>query len=1007
MSFIRNLLGGSKSEREIRRFQPLVDEINGIYASLESKPLEQLIERLAEIRQEVATARETAKQEAADSPDRDEDIYRAEGGILDLRLAEVFAIVKDACRRLMGKDFKVLGQALVWDMIPYDVQLLGGVVLHRGRIAEMKTGEGKTLAATMPMILNALTGRGVHLITVNDYLAQRDSQWMGEIYDLLGISVGCILNQMSSEERRRVYACDITYGTNNEFGFDYLRDNMAVSPEDQVQRGHAYAIVDEVDSVLIDEARTPLIISGQVDNPTDTRYTEIKPKVAQLVRSQTHLVNALVAEAQELWEQDEYAAATKLLISSRGMPKNSKLMKMYQETGVQSSIRSVENDYLRDKKLHELDEELLFFVDEKSHIIDLTDKGRNHVSPDNPDAFVIPDLGEAFHTIENNPEHSEEAKVRLKGEAQALHSERSNTIHHVTQMLRGYTLYEKDVEYVVQDGKVLIVDEFTGRILPGRRYSDGLHQALEAKEGVVIEKETQTVATITIQNYFRLYDKLGGMTGTAATEAQEFAQIYKLEVTTIPTHEPVVRTDHEDLVYKTKREKYAAILDEIETRHHAGQPILVGTISVEVSETIARMLKRRSIPHNVLNAKHHQQEAEIITRAGQAGAVTIATNMAGRGTDIKLGAGVKEVGGVHILGTERHESRRIDLQLRGRSGRQGDPGSSVFFLCLEDDLMRLFSPERIARLMDRMGVPDGEVITHRFVTKSIERAQKRVESRNFGIRKHLLEYDNVMNQQREIVYDRRNYALHGEDLLPEVEKMIADLGESVLRSDNVAVDGVPDLDAFRNEVGKALLIDFQSGPADNGEPENIQRLFHEQATAQYTLKRSLAEPQAIAALERYVFIRTIDEKWQQHLYSMDQLREGINLRAYGQKNPLLEYKSEAFEIFVEMLDDVNRTTLRRLFQVRISGLEEQRPALQRVGRQLQTSHAEAVNMGFVPTAQPSPGEQPQRQLAAGPGGPQVAVPPARRVPVHTAVKVGRNDLCPCGSGKKYKKCHGS
>ncbi|MEE9161799.1 MAG: SEC-C metal-binding domain-containing protein, partial [Candidatus Neomarinimicrobiota bacterium] len=584
-------------------------------------------------------------------------------------------------------------------------------------------------------------------------------------------------------------------------------------------------------------------------------------------------------------------------------------------------------------------------------------------------------------------------------------SERSNTIHHITQMLRGYTLYEKDVEYVVQDGKVLIVDEFTGRILPGRRYSDGLHQALEAKEGVVIEKETQTVATITIQNYFRLYDKLGGMTGTAATEAQEFGQIYKLEVTSIPTHEPVIRADHEDLVYKTRREKYAAILEEIETRHHAGQPILVGTISVEVSETIARMLKRRSIPHNVLNAKQHQQEAEIIVRAGQAGAVTIATNMAGRGTDIKLGEGVKELGGVHILGTERHESRRIDLQLRGRSGRQGDPGSSVFFLCLEDDLMRLFSPERIARLMDRMGVPEGEVITHRFVTKSIERAQKRVESRNFGIRKHLLEYDNVMNQQREIVYDRRNFALHGEDLLPEVEKMIADLGESLLRSDNVAVDGVPDLDAFRHEVGSALLIDFQAGPADNGEPEDIQRLFQEQAAAQYTLKRSLAEPQAFAALERYVFIRTIDEKWQQHLYSMDQLREGINLRAYGQKNPLLEYKSEAFEIFVEMLDDVNRTTLRRLFQVRISGLEERRPALQRVGRQLQTSHAEAVNMGFVPTTQPSLVQQPQGQLAAGPGGPQVA--PARRVPVHAAVKVGRNDPCPCGSGKKYKKCHGS
>ncbi len=1005
MSFIRKILGGTKSERDIRSFRPLVDEINATYATLEEKPPEYLVGRLKEIQQEVADAREAVKQAVPESPERDEEIYQAEQDLLDQRLTEVFAIVKDACRRLMGKEFKILGQAMVWDMIPFDVQLLGAIILHKGRIAEMKTGEGKTLAATMPVVLNALTGRGVHIITVNDYLAERDSQWMGEVYELLGLSVGCILNQMTPDERRLVYGCDITYGTNNEFGFDYLRDNMSVSPEDQVQRGYVYGIVDEVDSVLIDEARTPLIISGQVDSPIDARYTEVKPKVQQLIRTQTNLVNSLVAEAEKEWEKEEYAAATKLLIASRGMPKNSKLMKMFQETGVKTAMRSVENNYMRDKKLHELDEELYFFIDEKSHIIDLTEKGHVHISPDNPDAFIIPDLGEAFHAIENDSSLSPEQRLQKKGEIQEIHSERSNTIHHISQLLRAYTLYEKDVEYVVQDGKVLIVDEFTGRVLPGRRYSDGLHQALEAKEGVVIEKETQTIATITIQNYFRMYEKLAGMTGTAATEAQEFAQIYKLEVTAIPTHEPVIRADNEDLVYKTKREKYNAILDWIEELHHKGQPILVGTTSVEVSETLARMLKRRGIPHNVLNAKQHQREAEIVLRAGQRGAVTIATNMAGRGTDIKLGEDVTEVGGLHILGTERHESRRIDLQLRGRSGRQGDPGSSVFFLSLEDDLMRLFSSDRIARLMDRMGLPEGEVITHRFVTKSIERAQKRVESRNYGIRKHLLEYDDVMNRQREIIYDRRNYALHGQDLLPEVEEMIPELTDSLLLSEATVTDGMIDFESLRHELGNILLLDFQVGESTDGDLETVKKSILEQAMAQYTFKRSLAEPEAFTHFERYVILRTVDEKWQQHLYSMDQLREGINLRAYGQKDPLLEYKREASDIFMEMLDDINRTTLRRLFGVRIAGLEEQRPQLRRVGRQLQTSHAEAINMGFMAGGGPAP-QQPQGQPAmAGMGG--ARVPPAQQKPIKVAEKVGRNDPCPCGSGKKYKKCHGS
>ncbi|MCH8049249.1 preprotein translocase subunit SecA [Patescibacteria group bacterium] len=1004
MSILNKLFGGTKSERDIRGFGPQVEEINAIFATLESKSDDDLIARLGEIRQEIADARDAAREAALESEELDDMLQAAEQEVVETRLTEVFAIVKDACRRLLGSEIKILNQEMTWNMVPFDVQLMGGMVLHKGRIAEMKTGEGKTLVATMPMVLNSLTGRGVHLITVNDYLAQRDSQWMGQVYRSLGLSVGCILNSMSPAERREQYACDITYGTNNEFGFDYLRDNMSVTPEDQVQRGHVFAIVDEVDSVLIDEARTPLIISGQVDAPIDTTYDELKPSVEKLVRQQTNLVNRLVAEAEAQWEEEEYAAATQLLIASRGMPKNRKLMKMYQETGVKAAIRTVENDYMRDKKLTEIDEQLYFFVDEKSHIIDLTDMGRQFIAPDDPEAFIIPDIGEAFHTLEADSSLSDEERLKKKEEVQDLHAERSNTIHHISQLLRGYTLFEKDVEYVVQDGKVLIVDEFTGRVLPGRRYSDGLHQALEAKERVVIEKETQTVATVTIQNYFRMYEKLSGMTGTAETEASEFAQIYKMEVTVIPTHVPVVRKDEDDMVFKTKREKYNAILEEIEDKYKKGQPSLVGTVSVEVSETLSRMLKRRKIPHNVLNAKQHQREAEIVVLAGQRSAVTIATNMAGRGTDIKLGEGVAEAGGLHIIGTERHESRRIDLQLRGRSGRQGDAGSSVFFLSLEDDLMRLFSSERIIKLMDRMGVEEGEVLTHKLITKSIERAQKRVEARNFGIRKHLLEYDDVMNNQREIIYDRRNYALLGDDVLPEVEKMVEDVTGNLLRDKAIVEDGMINHDALRHELGSIFLIDFPADTLIGQEPEEIQELVKGQAMEHYRLKRTLAEPEAFAHFERYVFVRIIDEKWQQHLYSMDQLREGINLRAYGQKNPLLEYKSEAFGMFVEMLDDINRTTLNRLFRVRIAGLEEQRPQLQRVGRQLQMSHADAGNMGFA-------GQAPPPQQAGATAGsnvqPGIRVPPAQRRPVQVMEKVGRNDPCPCGSGKKFKKCHGA
>ena len=604
------------------------------------------------------------------------------------------------------------------------------------------------------IILNAITGRGVHLITVNDYLAERDSQWMGILYEYLGLTVGCILNQMNSQQRKEMYDRDITYGTNSQFGFDYLRDNMSIRPEDQVQRGHAFAIVDEVDSVLVDEARTPLIISGNVDAPSNQQYNEWQNSIENIIRKQNQMVNKLIAEAEEALETDDKKAAVNLLMASRGAPKNKRLMKIFQQQGTQQLVHKMESEYIRDKKLNDLDEQLYFSIDERAHVIDLSERGRQYLSPEHPEKFIIPDLGEIFHEIENTEGITQHQILEKKEESQILHMERSDRIHAINQLLRAYSLYEKDIEYIVQEGKVLIVDEHTGRVLHGRRFSDGLHQALEAKEKVVIEKETQTMATITIQNYFRMYSKLAGMTGTAATEAQELMQIYKLDVIEIPTNQDIIRNDTDDLVYRTKREKYNAVVEKVKELTQKGQPVLVGTTSVEESETLGRMLKRAKIPHNVLNAKQHQKEAEVIIRAGQTSAVTIATNMAGRGTDIKLGDGVKEVGGLFILGTGRHESRRIDLQLRGRAGRQGDPGESVFFLSLEDDLMRLFGSDRIAKVMDRMGVEEGEVITHAMVTRSIERAQKKVEGRNFGIRKHLLEYDDVMNQQREIVYDR-------------------------------------------------------------------------------------------------------------------------------------------------------------------------------------------------------------------------------------------------------------
>ena len=996
---------GSRSDREVKQLYPLVDDINRLAEGFIDQSDKELKERSQELRATVIETIELAKAKAEkDNIDKDEAkkfILLAEHEKLEQILPEAFAMVKETCRRMCGTSWRVVGRELSWEMVPYDVQIVGGIILHRGNVAEMKTGEGKTLVAAFPIYLNALTGRGVHLITVNDYLAQRDAEWMGEIYRRLGLSVGFILNNMTPEMRRENYNCDITYGTNNEFGFDYLRDNMALQKEDLVQRDHAYAIVDEVDSVLIDEARTPLIISGAVDAPVDTSFKDLCPLIQNLVRQQSTLVGNIVSEGEDLMDEGkDRDAGYKLLQALRGMPKHPKVMKTFQEAGTKKLAYQVESEFMRDKKLHEVDDDLFFSIDEKSHVIDITEKGRNALSPDNPDVFVIPDLGELLHDIDQNDGLTKLEKDQEKEKAHQTHADRSGRIHNMTQLLRAYTLYEKDVEYVVQDGRVQIVDEFTGRILSGRRYSDGLHQALEAKENVTVERETQTLATITIQNYFRMYDKLAGMTGTAETEAEEFGSIYNLDVLVIPTHRPVVRDDRNDLIYKTTREKYNGVVEEITQCHHSGQPSLVGTISVDASELLSRMLKRKGIPHSVLNAKQHQSEAEIVARAGQRGAVTIATNMAGRGTDIKLGEGMKELGGLHIIGTERHESRRIDLQLRGRSGRQGDPGSSVFYLSLEDDLMRLFNSERIASVMDKLGAEEGEVITAKMVTRAIENAQKKVEQRNFGIRKHLLEYDDVMNQQRKVVYDIRKQALNDSDITEAIEDMVDDyVDDELTRMEDTSPQNW-DWDNLKQNLSSHMLVDAnldsvqETKGSDEISLEDVRDYILSQAKEVYQTRESLLPKDIMRGFEKFVVLRTIDEKWKDHLYGMDQLREGINLRAYGQKNPLLEYKSEGFQMFQQMMADTSEETIQRLYRTQIQGMETAPEMPVNKARNVQTHHDETTGMGFS-------GPSMQEQASSSSGGP--------KQPVHVDEKIGRNDkiklMSPSGKQVevKYKK----
>ena len=1005
---IQNLIKkvfGSRSDREMKELLPLVDEVNQFAESLTSKSDDELRERTQELKASIREIRIIAEEKAAkeinDKDEANKFILLAEHDKLEEILPEAFAMVKETCRRMCGTSWKVVGRELSWEMVPFDVQIMGGIILHRGNVTEMKTGEGKTLVAAFPIYLNALTGRGVHLITVNDYLAQRDAEWMGEVYKRLGLSVGFILNNMTPEQRRENYNRDITYGTNNEFGFDYLRDNMSLQKEDQVQRDHAYAIVDEVDSVLIDEARTPLIISGAVDAPVDTSFKDLRPLVQDLVRQQNALVSKIVSEGETLLkEEKDRDAGYKFLQALRGQPKHPKVMKIFQEGGTKKLAHQVESEFMRDKKLHEVDDDLFFSIDEKTHVIDITEKGRNALAPDSPETFIIPDLGEMLHDIDENESLSKLEKDQEKENAHQLHADRSGRIHNMTQLLRAYTLYDKDVEYVVENDRVQIVDEFTGRILAGRRYSDGLHQALEAKENVTVERETQTLATITIQNYFRMYDKLAGMTGTAETEAEEFGSIYNLDVVVIPTHRTIIRDDNEDLIYKTTREKYNAVVEEIASCHHKGQPSLVGTITVEASELLSRMLKRRVIPHNVLNAKQHQSEAEIVARAGQTGAVTIATNMAGRGTDIKLGEGVIEAGGLHIIGTERHESRRIDLQLRGRSGRQGDPGSSVFYLSLEDDLMRLFNSERIASIMDRLGAEEGEVITAKMVTRAIENAQKKVEQRNFGIRKHLLEYDDVMNQQRQVVYDIRNQALNDEDISDAVLDMVDEYVDDELnRMEDISPQNW-DWENLRQNLSSHLLVDVdyesvkESAESDEVSIEDARNFILDQAKEVYQTRESLLPDDVMRGFEKFVMLRTIDEKWKDHLYAMDQLREGINLRAYGQKNPLLEYKSEGFQMFQQMMVDTTEETVQRLYRTQIRGMEAAPEMPVSRARNVQTHHDETTGMGFS-------GPSMQEQAVASSGVP--------KQPVHADEKIGRNAkvkmVSPSGKQVevKYKK----
>jgi preprotein translocase subunit SecA len=1089
---------GNKAQRDLKEIEPYViktknayesviklsdDELRDLSNNLKQRIKDYVAEevnRIQELKNSVESTEIDLREKIYTEIDKlEKEIISKNEKILEEILPEAFAVVKDTARRLTENqeiivtatqfdrelavkyDFVSIqgdkaiyknewmagGNMIKWDMVHYDVQLFGGTVLHKGKIAEMATGEGKTLVATLPVFLNALTGRGVHVVTVNDYLSKRDSEWMGPLYMFHGLSVDCIdRHRPNSEERRKAYLADITFGTNNEFGFDYLRDNMATNPEDLVQRKHNYAIVDEVDSVLIDDARTPLIISGPVPRGDDQLFEDLRPKVEKLVSAQKALATKYLSEAKELMKSDDEKkreeGALALFRSYKGMPKNKPLIKFLSEQGIKAQLLKTEEFYMEqnNKNMHIATDPLYFVIDEKNKGINLTDKGIDLITgnTEDPKFFVLPDVGSEIADLEKDKSLSPAEKQSRKDEINQNYAIKSERVHTINQLLKAYTLFEKDIEYVVLDNKVKIVDEQTGRIMEGRRYSDGLHQAIEAKENVTVEAATQTFATITLQNYFRMYSKLAGMTGTAETEAGELWDIYKLDVVVIPTNRPISRNDMQDRVYRTKREKYTAVIEEIDALVNAGRPVLVGTTSVEISELLSRMLTVRKIKHNVLNAKLHQREADIVAEAGRKGTVTIATNMAGRGTDIKLTSEVKAAGGLAIIGTERHESRRVDRQLRGRAGRQGDPGSSVFFVSLEDDLMRLFGSERIASIMDRLGFKEGEMIEHQMISNSIERAQKKVEENNFGIRKRLLEYDDVMNSQREVVYSKRRHALMGERIGVDITNMIYDLAENIVEN----AKNAQDYEYFEEELLKVFAVDapvteeqFLSGKSNNDLSERVaeevlasfKRKMDKLASVAYPVIKQVYEKQGkqyenilvpvtdgkrvfnisthletaynteakeiVRSFEKQILLYVIDDEWKEHLRQLDELRNSVQNASYEQKDPLLIYKLESFGLFKEMIDSMNRKIISILMRGQIPMREPEQVKEARPVQRMDMSRYRTQKDEVSSRSAQDPTKQDTRENQ-------------RVEPVHVEKKPGRNELCYCGSGKKYKHCHG-
>ena len=1093
MGFFQRLFG-DKASRDNKALTPILKQALKAYEEIEKLDIDSLRHKTVEFKEYIKDKTSKVVQQIQDlklqvdsnpdmDPDEKEDLYKKVDNLekqeLDLIedalteiLPQAFAVMKatakffannkeivvtatdmdrdlstkrdhitiDGDKAIYQNSWIAGGNMVTWDMVHYDVQIIGGIVLHQGKIAEMATGEGKTLVATLPVYLNALAGKGVHVVTVNDYLAKRDSEWMGAIYEFLGLTVDCIdKHEANSRDRRNAYLADITYGTNNEFGFDYLRDNMTGNPNELVQRKHHYAIVDEVDSVLIDDARTPLIISGPTPRGENQEFDTLKPDVVRLYDKQRKLVTEILAEAKRILsdpnadDKTKSHGADQLLRAYRGLPKNSALIKFLSEEGIKALLQKTESTYMqnRSENMHIIDDELYFVIDEKLNTVDLTEKGIDSLTAayNDPNFFILPDVGSEIADMEKENLSADEKLLR-KAELLRNFTEKSERLHTVHQLLKAYTLFEKDVDYIIVDNKVKIVDEQTGRVMEGRRWSDGLHQAVEAKENVKVEAATQTYATITLQNYFRMYHKLAGMTGTAETEAGEFWDIYKLDVVVIPTNKPIARQDYDDLIYKTKREKYNAVIDEVQKLISEGRPVLVGTTSVEISELLSRMLTRKNIPHNVLNAKKHYNEAQIVKEAGQPGTVTIATNMAGRGTDIKLGVGVKDAGGLAIIGTERHESRRVDRQLRGRSGRQGDPGSSQFFVSLEDDLMRMFGSGRIATVMDRMGLQEGEVIQHKMITKQIEKAQKKVEENHFGVRKHLLEYDDVMNSQREVIYKKRHHALFGERLSVDINNMMYDLGEKyitdcketddyeTLQMDvlaNMGIDLSFDEDQFKKgkietlseQLFEAALNHYREKSRIIGEKTMpvIRDVFERQKQFEniaipisdgskgmniiVNLKKAVENgPREVTlSIEKSITLGLIDNAWKEHLRELDDLKQSVQNASYEQKDPLIIYKLESFTLFKNMIERINKEVISFLMRADIpiqdpNNVREHRA--QGIDRsKMQEQRNDLLSQAHSKTQ--------QKEVTQ---------------PIRKEKKVGRNDPCPCGSGKKYKNCHG-